>query len=111
MPERFKAAGAQLEKILSSVFVPSRARSKQLLDPQAETHKSHSRCAEKEGANYFTEPFAVAIRGYLWQHYEHFDDYDQISFPIYFDTDHGESDVVEIIRISPEDAPSLINEK
>lgn len=111
LPERFKAAGAQLEKILSSVFVPSRARSKQLLDPQGETYESHPRCAEKEGANYFTEPFAVAIRGYLWQHYEHFDDYDQISFPIYFDTDHGESDVVEIIRISPEDAPSLINEK
>ncbi|HEY5837563.1 MAG TPA: patatin-like protein, partial [Pyrinomonadaceae bacterium] len=111
LPERFKAAGVHLEKILGSVFVPSRARSRQLLDPQGETYESHPRCAEKEGANYFTEPFAVAIRGYLWHHYEHFDDYDQISFPIYFDTDHGESDVVEIIRISPEDAPSLINEK
>ncbi|MGQ0761202.1 MAG: patatin-like protein [Acidobacteriota bacterium] len=111
LPERFKAAGAHLEKILSSVFVPSRARSKQLLEPQGETYESHPRCAEKEGARYFTKPFATAIRGYLWHHYEHFDDYDQISFPIYFDTDNGESDVVEIIRISPEDAPSLINEK
>ncbi len=111
MPERFKAAGAHLETILGSVFVPSRARSKQLLDPQGETYESHPRCAEKEGADYFTQPFAIAIRGYLWEHYEHFDDYDQISFPIYFDTDNGESDVVEIIRISPEDAPSLINEK
>jgi hypothetical protein len=111
LPERFKAAGAHLEKILGSVFVPSRARSKQLLEPHGETYESHERCADKEGALYFTRPFAIAIRGYLWQHYEHFDDYDQISFPIYFETDNGESDVVEIIRISPEDAPSLINEK
>jgi len=111
LPERFKAAGEHLEKILSSVFVPSRARSKQLLEPQADTFESHPSCAEKEGASYFNRPFAKAIRGYLWQHYERFDDYDQISFPIYFDTDKGESDVVEIIRISPEDAPSLINEK
>ena len=111
MPERFKVAGAHLEKILSSVFVSSRARSKQLLEPHGQNYESHARCAEKEGAGYFTRPFAIAIRGYLWQHYEHFDDYDQISFPIYFETDNGESDVVEVIRISPEDAPSLINEK
>lgn len=111
LPERFKAAGLHLERILNSVFVPSRARAKKLLEPHSETFESHERCADKEGARYFTRPFAIAIRGYLWQHYEHFDDYDQISFPIYFETDNGESDVVEVIRISPEDAPSLINEK
>jgi patatin-related protein len=111
LPKRFTDAGEQLENILSSVFVPNRARSKELLEPQAKTCQPHPRCAEKEGAAYFNEPFAVAIRAYLWQHFERFDDYDQISFPIYFDTDVGESDIVEVIRISPEDAPNLINER
>jgi hypothetical protein len=51
------------------------------------------------------------LREYLWSYYRHFDDYDQISFPILYNSDVGEADVVEVIRISPEDATSLINER
>lgn len=39
-----------------------------------------------------------------------FDEFDQVAFPLYFDTDTGEPSTVELVRISPEDAPSLIDE-
>lgn len=51
------------------------------------------------------------VREYLREFYIHFDDYDQVQFPILYQTDFGESAEVEIFRISPEDAPSLINER
>ena len=51
------------------------------------------------------------IQKYLWRYFSQFDDFDQISFPILYGVEEGESDVVEIIRISPEDATKLINER
>jgi patatin-related protein len=53
----------------------------------------------------------TAARRCLWHFYEHFDDYDLITFPLIYGTDLGEANTVEIIRISPEDAPSLIDER
>jgi patatin-related protein len=50
------------------------------------------------------------VRGYLWHFYKNFDNYDQIIFPITFETPIGEGDLVEIARISPADAVSLIDE-
>ncbi|EJN11072.1 Protein of unknown function (DUF3376) [Bradyrhizobium sp. YR681] len=40
-----------------------------------------------------------------------FDEYDQVSFPLYYDTGTGEPSTVEVVRISPEDASSLIDER
>lgn len=54
---------------------------------------------------------ADAVREYLWRYCSQFDDFDQVRFPILYGTEVGEADVVEIIRISPEDAPSLIAER
>ena len=51
------------------------------------------------------------IREYIREFYIHFDDYDQVQFPILYQTDFGESAEVDVFRISPEDAPSLINER
>ena len=48
---------------------------------------------------------------YLWRYFSQFDDFDQIGFPILYGVEEGESDVVEVIRISPEDATTLINER
>lgn len=107
----FAAAGESLNAVLASILVPSAGRTRRLLDPREEAYEPNPLCAKLEGASYFSSPFGVSVRGYLWEYFKHYDDYDQISFPIYFNTDHGESDVVEVIRISPEDAPSLINEK
>ena len=46
----------------------------------------------------------------LWHYYEHYDDYDMVLFPIQYGTDVGETVPAEIIRISPEDATSIIDE-
>src|SRR5262249_48205512 len=51
-----------------------------------------------------------AVREFLAEYYERFDEYDQMSFPLYYDTGTGEPATVEVLRVSPEDAPSLINE-
>ena len=57
------------------------------------------------------EPIWNGAREYLWRYFSQFDDFDQISFPIMYGVEQGESDVVEVIRISPEDATTLINER
>ncbi|MCQ3954924.1 MAG: hypothetical protein DPW15_16940, partial [Chloroflexi bacterium] len=46
----------------------------------------------------------------LAYYYANFDFYDMLTFPIQYGTDAGESDIVEIIRISPEDGTRLVNE-
>ena len=51
------------------------------------------------------------IQTYLWRYFSQFDDFDQIGFPILYGVEEGESDLVEVIRISPEDATTLINER
>ena len=56
-------------------------------------------------------PGGRLMRKFLGEYYLRFDEYDQISFPLYFDTGTGEPSTVEIVRVSPEDAPSLIDEK
>lgn len=52
-----------------------------------------------------------ALRLFLAEYYLRFDEYDQVSFPLYYDTGTGEPATVEVVRISPEDAPSLIDER
>ncbi|MDQ1637855.1 MAG: hypothetical protein QOF62_1194 [Pyrinomonadaceae bacterium] len=52
-----------------------------------------------------------ALRRYLGYYYNNFDDYDQISFPIFYEASVGEADLIEVIRISPEDATTLIDER
>jgi len=47
----------------------------------------------------------------LWHYYQYYEDYDMIIFPILHCQDMGEADTVEVIRISPEDATSIIDEK
>jgi len=51
-----------------------------------------------------------AVRAFLEHYYENFDDYDQISFPIYYQTLIGEAVKVDVMRISPQDA-KLLNGK
>ncbi len=51
------------------------------------------------------------IRDYLKVYYPLYDSYDQISFPVYFETSVGEAVEVDIVRISSRDAHSLINEE
>ena len=50
-------------------------------------------------------------REFLAYYYQHYDEYDRIIFPIIYGTEIGEAARVDIIRISPEDATALINER
>ena len=48
---------------------------------------------------------------YLGYYYQKYDEDDRIIFPIIYGTEIGEAAKVDIIRISPEDATALINER
>ncbi|HEV7799940.1 MAG TPA: DUF3376 domain-containing protein, partial [Burkholderiales bacterium] len=54
---------------------------------------------------------AEPLYRYLWKEFLAFEDYDQVTFPILYGTDVGEAEPVEIFRISPEDAVSVIDER
>ncbi|WP_425259512.1 patatin-like protein [Rubrivivax sp. RP6-9] len=54
---------------------------------------------------------ALQLRRFLGDYYLRFDTYDQMSFPLYYDTESGEPATVEVVRISPEDAKGLIDEE
>lgn len=68
-------------------------------------------CARKVRLELLSPDYDRAIRDYLFGFYRDFDFYDQISFPVLFNTDVGEADTVEVIRVSPEDATTLIDER
>jgi patatin-related protein len=51
------------------------------------------------------------LRETLWYYYVYFDDFDQISYPILYSTGVGEeADVIDVFRVSPEDATAVIDE-
>jgi patatin-related protein len=54
-------------------------------------------------------PAQQAARRYLRHVYDNFEDYDLVAFPMLYATEVGEADIVDIIRISPEDARSIID--
>ena len=53
----------------------------------------------------------VVARKCLGHFYENYVDYDMLVYPVLYDTDVGETDIVDLIRISPEDAKQLIDER
>lgn len=50
-------------------------------------------------------------RNCLGHYYHNYEDYDLVIYPILYESNVGEADVIDIIRISPEDATELINER
>jgi patatin-related protein len=112
----FREAAITLKKVFKeTVLDPTWNRSlallkpNQLLDPYGDT-----RVSADDASCLFPKPWSAhgdSFREYLWRYFSQFDDFDQMRFPILYGTDVGESDVVEIIRISPEDATSLIDER
>ncbi|HEY0729059.1 MAG TPA: DUF3376 domain-containing protein, partial [Pyrinomonadaceae bacterium] len=50
-------------------------------------------------------------RNALGHYYQDYEDYDLLTYPIMFETGVGEADPIDIIRISPEDAKQLIDER
>lgn len=54
---------------------------------------------------------AQMARKCLQNYYKHYDDYDMIIFPVVYETDVGEAALVDVFRVSPEDAKVLIDER
>ena len=92
-----------------SVFGKSRNQIYQLFNPDAfdsiEQRKVQRRLQIDE-----SEEIYLAVRAYLWHFYDNFDAYDQIIFPVTYETPIGEAAIIDVARISPLDAPSLIDE-
>ena len=56
--------------------------------------------------------YTTIATDFVRHYYESYERYDLISYPVLQSSDVGEElDVVDIVRISPEDAPSLIDER
>ena len=54
----------------------------------------------------------IAIaRNAMRRYYNNYEDYDLLTYPILYDSGVGEADTIDIIRISPEDAKQLIDER
>ena len=116
--ELLKTIGTKLKKILGAeIILPTSNYCKQLLRTKTpekvriELPQPVSQGCAKIDISKIPSDKIDAIRDYLNEFYIHFDDYDQVRFPVLYQTDFGESTEVDIFRISPEDAPSLINER
>lgn len=103
--EQINRAAAKLEEQFETVFDKARLGIDTLL--KGKDNPLPGRISGVE-----LNPVLVgAVRDYLWHYYFNFDDYDQISFPIFYQTPVGEAVKVDVMRISPPDAKSLIDEK
>lgn len=92
-----------------SVFGKSRKQIHELFNADAsdlvEQRKVQARLQMSE-----PDEIYLAVRAYLSHFYDNFDAYDQIIFPVTYETPIGEAAIIDVARISPLDAPSLINE-
>ncbi|HEU4508408.1 MAG TPA: patatin-like protein [Pyrinomonadaceae bacterium] len=50
-------------------------------------------------------------RNAMRHYYDNYEDYDLLTYPILYESGVGEADTIDIIRISPEDAKQLIDER
>jgi patatin-related protein len=66
-------------------------------------------CLDPNHANAKT-PSARALREQMKQLFDEYEFYDQVIFPIFYETSVGEAEPASVIRISPQDATSLIDE-
>jgi hypothetical protein len=84
-------------------------------DRIAEGTRRDSECQEildKPGPEEGPQRFEAVARRFVRHYYDSYGRYDLISFPILYGTEVGEeTDPVEVVRVSPEDAPSLIDER
>ena len=101
---------------LKSFFLPIATALKTEIEPAKREADKNCRAAlgltatgtecKSEPPDHKTEPHE-----YLAYYYQNYDEYDRIIFPIIYGTEIGEAAKVDIIRISPEDATALINER
>ncbi|WP_312429316.1 patatin-like protein [Achromobacter sp.] len=56
-------------------------------------------------------PVGRSVRKFISEYYLFFDSFDQISFPLYYDSGAGEPAFVDVVRVSPRDATALVDER
>ncbi|MEZ5425429.1 MAG: patatin-like protein [Pyrinomonadaceae bacterium] len=98
-----KKAAHELKDLFDKIFETSRSEIHRLLQTPVKDLPEELKGMEPV--------FVNSVRGYLLHFYKNFDDYDQISFPVFYETDVGEAVPVDVLRISPVDAKSLIDEE
>ena len=81
---------------------------------EAETHSVD--CSRRKIPGQFADDPAIdnaiwIARNAMAHYYQNYEDYDLLTYPIMFETGVGEADTIDIIRISPEDAKQLIDER
>jgi patatin-related protein len=96
--DAFRRLAAGLERRISDATVPAASACEDILNgPEG-----------RDGEAHFADAAVKAVRHY----YESYDHYDMISYPILYSTEVGEEiDAVDVLRVSPEDATSLIDER
>ncbi|HSK70252.1 MAG TPA: patatin-like protein, partial [Pyrinomonadaceae bacterium] len=113
--KNLKAAADSLSEFYNtegSFLRAAAADMKELLGIEEKKNGDSTALAEKAEEPFQPENYiGKFIREYLKNYYLLFDSYDQISFPIFFETPVGEAVEVDVIRISSRDADSLINEE
>jgi len=95
------AIGSKFDAIASALIAAIR--------PAAE--KAAAECMAALANDSQLVPSVSVARSWIRHYYDYYDDYDMITFPIIYGTDAGEATAVDIIRVSPRDANSLLNEK
>ncbi|MDQ6828994.1 MAG: patatin-like protein, partial [Gemmatimonadota bacterium] len=113
---RWAAFSRLAESLAERMEVASvRARSLALaaLAPRAVQSESTSlRADDTPSASQLSPAVREGLRAVIRDYYLQYNFYDVIAFPILFSTEVGEElDAVDIVRISPEDAKSLIDER
>lgn len=113
---KIKKAADKLQSELKDAIEHARHRIGVLFDPNKTIEAESER-----GQNYLNQlhdqiawlgsPTVKGVREYLAYYYYNFEEYDQISFPIFYEAEVGEASTVDVIRVSPEDATSLIDER
>ena len=85
----------------------------QLTDVVRDTfsHRSFAKLQMATDADTDPTDGAVAARLCLHHYYKNFVLYDLVTYPVQHGTGAGEANVIDIFRISPEDATSLVNER
>lgn len=59
-----------------------------------------------------TDPPPLAnLKRYLWFYFEYFDNYDQFLYPLIFGTEGEGTEPLDILRVSPDDADLLLDER
>jgi patatin-related protein len=112
---KIKTAAIALQTELNETITNARHRIGVLFNPkeriEAESVRGQEYLRDKDRATWFSSDEVKAVREYLAYYYYNFEEYDRFSFPIYYQADIGEASTVEVIRVSPEDATSLIDER